>query len=418
MWNQLEHLGLDFLTKTEADVRNLCSYIAHKGEPIVGYYGAPYLNLHFGDAQLILRTRLSDKEQRLEAIGLDTHAAGSSIWDVRFSGVNIARRDADRLSRRCAIQSVSDGGGLAVVTIVNADVLPSFDAGETCRLQMIAFPLRIEYFEDGEAYAAAQPERGDGEKWLLADVALLPVGLLYNRDPRRDDFDSDDDLDDLTLIRGTVKALYHGVIQFNEEAHDVFIRCVIGTEYGDLEIVHTLDEVEEAQRDAIRVGATVYGTFTLSGDAAIYAYERGVVRDEANDLAILRATFAGADPERIRSVLAEDAVYRAGYNGAVYHGRDAIVARLKTVKEEGKSRCFAHMATITSVDEGGEPLPYGAGKRCIVLAYGSEDAYDTLAFADIDAEGRIAGLVTSGESRYHFRLDDPPAPEATFPSEG
>lgn len=410
MSNQLEHLGLDFLAETEEQMSALCSCIVQKGEPIVGYYGSPYLNLHFGDAQLILRTRRDDKEQCLEVVGLDTHVAGNSVWDVRFSGVNIARRDADPLSRRCAIRRASDGGGLAVVTIVNADVLPSFAEGETCRLQMIAFPSSIEYFEDGEAYAAAQPERDDGKKWLLADGALLPTGLLHNRDPRRDDFDSDDDLDDLTLIRGTVKALYHGVIQFDEEEHNAFIRCVIGTGYGDLEIVHTLDEVAEAQRDSIRVGATVYGVFTLSGDAAIYEYERGAVHSEANDLAILRATLAGADPERIRSVFAEDAVYRAGCSGAVYRGRDAIVERLRTVSEEGESRCFAHMATVVSVDEGDEPLPYGAGKRCLVLAYGDEDAYDTLAFADIDEEGRIAALVTSGESRYHFRLDDPPRP--------
>lgn len=410
MSNQLEHLGLDFLAETEEQMSALCSCIVQKGEPIVGYYGSPYLNLHFGDAQLILRTRRDDKEQCLEVVGLDTHVAGNSVWDVRFSGVNIARRDADPLSRRCAIRRASDGGGLAVVTIVNADVLPSFAEGETCRLQMIAFPSSIEYFEDGEAYAAAQPERDDGKKWLLADGALLPTGLLHNRDPRRDDFDSDDDLDDLTLIRGTVKALYHGVIQFDEEEHNAFIRCVIGTGYGDLEIVHTLDEVAEAQRDSIRVGATVYGVFTLSGDAAIYEYERGAVHSEANDLAILRATLAGADPERIRSVFAEDAVYRAGCSGAVYRGRDAIVERLRTVSEEGESRCFAHLATVVSVDEGDEPLPYGVGKRCLVLAYGDEDAYDTLAFADIDEEGRIAALVTSGESRYHFRLDDPPRP--------
>lgn len=418
MANQLEHLGLGFLAESKKQVRALYSYIVEKGEPINGYYGIPYLNLHFGDAQLILRTHRDDKDRCLEVAGLDTHVAGSCVWDVRFSGVNIARKDADPLSRRCAVQRVSDGGGLAVVTIVNADVLPSFDEGETCRLQMIAFPSLIEYYEDGEAYAAAQPEDSDGKKWLLADGALLPTGMLHNRDPRRDDFDSDDDLDDLTLIRGTVKALYHGVLQFGEEEHNAFIRCIIGTEHGDLEIVHTLDEVAEAQQDAIRVGATVYGVVTLSGDAAIYEYERGIVRNEANDLAILRATLAGADPERIRFVFAEDAVYRAGYNGAVYRGRDAIVARLKTVGEESESRCFAHMATITSVDEGDEPLPYGVGKRCIVLAYGREDAYDTLAFADIDAEGRITGLVTSGESRYHFRLDDPLAPEKAFPSEG
>lgn len=85
---------------------------------------------------------------------------------------------------------------------------------------------------------------------------------------------------------------------------------------------------------------------------------------------------------------------------------------MKYVAEAADSKHFAHLATIVSVDEGDEPLPYDVGKRCIVIASGEEHNYETIAFADIDAEGRICKLVTSGNSRYHFHIDEKPKPKA------
>lgn len=411
MANFMEHLGLDFLVETEDQVRGLWGYIAQEGKAITGYYGYPYLNQHFGDAQLILRTIRNDEEKRIEVVGMDTHSSGNCVWEVYLSDMNITRKDADVMERRCVVKRKSDGGGMAVVNIVNADVLPSFDEGTELKLQMIAFPAFIEYFKDEDEYASVQPESRNGKKWLLSDGTMMPTGLMRNRDPESDEFESNEDLDDLMLIRGTVKKLYHGVFELGGEKHNAYLRCIIGTEHGDLEIVHTIDEVKEEHRDNIRVGATVNGAFTLSGDAAIYEYDQGIVLDEANDLSILRSTFAGADPERIRFVFAEDATYLAEYNNTTYTGRDEIVDRLKYVTESADSKHFAHLATIVSVDEGDEPLPYDVGKRCIVIASGEEHNYETIAFADIDAEGRICKLVTSGNSRYHFHIDEKPKPK-------
>lgn len=396
-------LGLGFLTETEEEVRSLWGYMAKHGTAVTGYYGSPYVNQHFGDAQLILRT--IRQEQCLEVVGMDTHAAGSCVWEGRISGMRIARRDADRMERRCVIHRESDGGGLAVVNIVNADVLPSFMAGEKIRLQMIAFPTFLEYFGDEEAYIAAQTEDSDGEKWILSEGAMLPAGLMRNRNPNSDDFETDEDLDDLMWIRGTVKALYHGVFELEGEKRNTYMRCIIETAYGDLEIAHTLDDVQKEQRKNIRIGATVAGVFTLSGDAAIYEYEHGFVLNEQNNLTILRDTFAGEDPERIRWVLAENASYHAEYNSMTYTGRAAIINRLKDVIETSGVQRFAYLATIISVDEGAERLPYAAGRRCIVIAAEEEHRYESIAFVDLDENGCISRLVTTQNGRYHFRLD-------------
>ena len=414
MANFMEHLGLDFLVETEDQVRGLWGYIAQEGKAITGYYGYPYLNQHFGDAQLILRTIRNDEEKRIEVVGMDTHSSGNCVWEVYLSDMNITRKDADIMERRCVVKRKSDGGGMAVVNIVNADVLPSFDEGTELKLQMIAFPAFIEYFKDEDEYADAQPESRSGKKLLLSDGTMMPTGLIRNRDPESDEFESNENLDDLMLIRGTVKKLYHGVFALGDEKHNAYLRCIIGTEHGDLEIVHTIDEVKEEQRDNIRVGATVNGVFTLSGDAAIYEYDQGIVLDEPNDLLILRSTFAGADAERIRYVFAEDAVYLAEYNGTTYSGRDAIIDRLKFVAKEANDKYFAHLATITSVDDGDEALPYKAGTRCIVLASGEENNYESIAFVEINDDGRISKLVTSSNSRYHFRVDEKPRYKTPF----
>ena len=79
MANFMEHLGLDFLVETEDQVRGLWGYIAQEGKAITGYYGYPYLNQHFGDAQLILRTIRNDEEKRICYVAA-TRAKETLIW--------------------------------------------------------------------------------------------------------------------------------------------------------------------------------------------------------------------------------------------------------------------------------------------------------------------------------------------------
>ena len=73
----IENLGLGFLVDDEENAQLLSAIISEQGKAIKGYYGLPYLNKHFGDAQFIMRTRWNDEEKRLEVSGIDTHCAGS-----------------------------------------------------------------------------------------------------------------------------------------------------------------------------------------------------------------------------------------------------------------------------------------------------------------------------------------------------
>ena len=119
MANFIEKLGLEFLTETEEQVISLTNFIAQNGKPIIGYSGFPYINHHFGDAQFILRTEIDPEQKHFEIIGMDTHSSGNCVWDVRLTGMNVTRKDADALERRCVVER-TDGGSLTVVNIVNA----------------------------------------------------------------------------------------------------------------------------------------------------------------------------------------------------------------------------------------------------------------------------------------------------------
>ena len=408
----LEDYGLDYFTEDEDTFRALMMLVAQDGKAITGYYGLPYLNLHLGAVQLIERIDRNE-EGNYEAAGLDSHLSGNQIWTVRVHGASIDRTDGDALQKRVLV-SRADGDGMAVVNLVNADVLPSYLEDDLITMQMIGLPRLMEYFEDEDAYTDSLPPMESGKKLLLEDGSVFPTGFMRNRMVDSPEFESDEDLDDLTNIRGTVKALYHGKFRFQGQEENLFIRCVIDTQFGPLEIVHTYDQIAEAQRGSIRKGAIVNFYGILSGDVAINEYENGIVRDEEHNLAALRYAFVKGDPERLRSILADNASYRAESDDLLFQGAGEIIKRIRYVQscnQEEKDRYYAHMATICAVDGN---AAYAPGKRCVVLAHGGENRYESIAFIEVDEAGLIESIVTSTDARYRFVLDEKPEKRSVF----
>lgn len=410
----LENYGLGFIAEDEKTINGFMAQIAKEGEAITGYYGLPYLNHHYGDVQTILRTDYREEGDGLTVTGLDTHARGSAIWECRLNSFDINLKDSDKLSRRVMITRLDGSGGMAVVTLVNADVLPSFMEDDVIKMQMIGFPELIQYFADEDAYAEVQPTMPGGQKLLLSEGSVFPSGFMRNRNPEDPNFESDEHLDDITNIRGIVKGFHIGKFAIGEESHDNFIFCDVDTEFGPLQIVHTVEQVEEAQRKNMKAGAIVSFYGLLSGDVAIYEYEKGVVRDAAHDLAALRYVFSGNDPERIRSILSDDCVYLARYNRLSFTGPDEIVERLKIVQRDNTEKHYVHPATIAAIDQGETELTYPVGTRCLVIATGKETNYESIAFIDVNDDGNVCRIETSIEPRYHFTIDEKPKKKSLF----
>jgi len=400
-----ENFGLDFLNESEDTLSALVKCVLSEGKAITGYSGLPYFNRHFGDVQVIARVGKRE-DGTLEVTGLDMHSAGRCVWDVRLSGIAIDRKNADKMEKRCVVNK-KDGSGMAIVNIVNADVLPSFREDEEITLQMVAFPEAIHYYENEEEYERA--EEAKGSKFLAKNGGVVPTGFLHNRNPENDDFDSDDHLDDLTLMRGTVKTIEYGSFGFAGKKENTYILTRIETEFGDVEIVHSVDDVDEDEEKNIKVGAEVSGVFVLSGDAAIYEYENGVVFDEEHDLIVLRDALEGTYVDRLYRIMTDDTRYLSENTGADITGREKIIEKIKEISKNAKDAgtpCFAQCATIISVDEGEEELPYGVDKRCLVLSYTEKDNYEAIGFIETDDDGRISKFVISTNSRYHFCIDE------------
>lgn len=395
----IENLGLEFLAETDEDITALAGAICSEGKLIQGYYNTPYINREFGSAQLIARTTRTG-EKSLALSGLDVHVVGSTVWTFGISH-ETRSSDDDVLSRRVVAHKLDDGTGIAVIDLVNADVLPGFMEQDEITAQMIGFPILIDYYKDEEAYADDQPEMLNGRKMLLADGSVFPAGLMSDNENKSKD-------DEATmLIRGTIKSAYWGSVEFGEEKWPSFIKVIINTQFGDLEIVHTEDQIKEEQKELIKVGSVVNGLFRLSGDVAIFDYQKGYIKDFEHNLALMRYTLQKGDAERLGSVLSEDAEYYSEWSGESYYGKDAIIDRFIEVREANTHRpFFAHFATITEIVDGEENVDHSVGDRCIIIAMETEDNLESICFVDCNEENEIVKIDVTRNPRYRFKMDE------------
>ena len=388
----LSNLGMEIFTEDENSYCNLIKYVIRNGKVICGYYGLPYINHHWGDVQLVTRSA-PGKDDALKAIGLDTHCAGWYCWDVRIVSALKDKDNDDPLSKVLMVKGM-DGSGIAAIHVVNADVLPSFAEEEIIKLQMIAFPQTISYYPDRESFEEAVAPSKDGNKYMIGENMAFPIGIFNDTD--------DMHIKTLTQIHGTVKEVLWGNVEFEETNAQTFVSCHVETQFGDIEIIHTPDAVDEAQRKHVRAGATVDCMCYLSGDAAIHEYEKGIVLNHENHLKLLSYTMAKGDPERLRSVLANDFVYHSEASGKHFDCIDEFIDCTKCIHEKGRG-CHPHYATITESIEDGYPV----GTRCLALSYGSDENYSSVVFIDMNEENKIQRIFLSSDPHYRFRIDTP-----------
>lgn len=410
----LENMNLKEFGEDEETIGGLLAVTVEKGNVRPGYSGNLYFNYEPGDAQFVARVQVNKAEEKLEAVGLDAHAAGHGIWDVVVSDVEVDFKEKDPLQKRIAVKGLN-GKGCAVLTLVNADILPSTNAGDRLRLQVAAFPITLHYFRDEDEYTDSLERDKFGQTFGLEDGALLPVGLLHNGNPEKAEQENAEDVSlGYMLVKGTVKALVKGKLQFTEEEWEPFIRCVIDTQFGELEIVHSYQQIPEEQRDNFDEGAVVSCLCLLSADPGIQEYADGAIYDEEHDLLLYKDAVIRQSSNRMVGAIAEDAVYST-QSGKFFEGKANVIDRMKYVDEARKAKNLharGIMATITHPEEPTAELEYCKGKRCLILCYEEDKySYGAIAFIDTDGDGKISRLTVSTDSGYRFDLDDDYAQE-------
>lgn len=395
----LKNYGLEFLTEDEDMFMGFLAYLVKEGKEITGYYGMPYFYKSMGNVEFWVRAE-RDEEGNLSVSGAGAHCGGACVWDVVHSGIDITPKDASKLERIIMVHRKDGRSGLLPIDMITADVLPSFLKGDHIKVQVIAQPLSINYYANEDEYKEAQPEDENGEKWMIGNGSLLPMSFLYNHAPERYEQGKDYESDSYIQFNATVTGLYHGTFEMGDKEGDMFIRCFADTEYGELEFDHSREQVPEEQRRNIKIGSVISGVCILSGDVAICEYERGAIRDFEHDLRLLRYTFVKGEAERLRGILSETAIYETDKS---YSGRDQIIERIDFVHENTKKEYFAHLATITEADHPDYPV----GTRCIVLASGGENNYESIAFITVNDDGLIEKIKISRDGGYRFKIDAP-----------
>lgn len=405
MANKLENFGLEGFVEEEESLMGLIGYVIEKGSAVASYYGTPYFFKAAGDVDFYLGTNLRE-DGNLQMSDFITHGSNRCVWNVKHTGIELTPPKTAGLVRSAIFCGDGEKDGIIPIEVITADVLPSFMEGEKYSIQVTALPVDINYFADEDDYSDSQPTADDGNKWLLSVGTLAPLHFLYNHSKSTYEKGKEYESDILVSFAAKVKNVFYGEFNSFGEEYKTFIRCLVDTEFGELEFAHTLEQVPQENRKNIKVGSIISGLCIISGDVAIYDYKDGIVKNFDNNLRLLRYTMAGGDPLRLKSVLADNAVYETDTGGMKYDGPQKIIDKFIYIHENREEKYTTYYATIVKTDI--DNMEYPVGTRCIVLAAGdAEDDYESIAFIDVNDDGMITRIKVSRDCKYHFRIEQP-----------
>ncbi len=363
---KFENFGLMDLVARPEDAFRLASLAMAEGQRIRGYRG-DYFRCYVGDATVVVRAMPDPDSGEDQLLGMDTHAASPCLWNVTVER-DVTAPDADPLSRQVLVRGET-GKDTAVVSLVCADVLPALKSGTPLRMSVVGFPLRVVYSDDGcEPVVEAQ--------------------------------------EDTVLLQGQVTDVAVGETYFGMEPLTRFIRTVVATPLGPVELCHLAEMVPEEQKDLVRVGATVSAFCVLSGDVAVGDYAAGILYGEKPDLTCLREAFLAEDAGRLRPILHSQCQCRMEHMDLAVQGAEETIAALQGMMDAvGSSGVDVDFGRITGVDDGEDGARL-AGRGCLLLGDTAYPGYYALlCLIETDSVGRIRQVTVTNDQRYEFEQD-------------
>ena len=261
------------------------------------------------------------------------------------------------LSRRVLVRC-EDGGDLAAVDLLCADVLPDLREGDALRLNMAGFPLRISY-DEGESTGVVETQQ------------------------------------DTVLLEGAVIDAKVGETYLGMEPLTRFVSVTVSTRMGDIELCHPMEMVPEDRRELVKPGAVVSAYCVLSGDAAVNEYAGGVIFDGARDLTVLSAFFRDGSLDRLGPVLRSDCACTFLENRQ--EGLENALALLNVVREDLTAAGLNRTARGTVTSEGSR------GRKCLLL--GNERGWAFLCLLELDSLERVREITITNDPKWDFEVD-------------
>lgn len=256
MPHMYENLGIGQIFEDNDTATGIIGYVAKKGKVFPGYGDTTYIYKDTGSSELWLTiTKKEDGQKVLDCV--HTHGGNRLIWELVHNGIEINSKDSSDAEHIAMFEKADGTGGMIPIDVINADVLPSFMDGDRIKLQVIAYPLEINYYKDEDEFAEAQPEDEHGKKWLVNTGALLPLHFLSNHIVKEDGTEDSEqyDTDMLVTFSAKVTRLYGGTFAIEGNGISSYICCFADTDFGELEFDHSVEQVPEEQRKNIQEGA-------------------------------------------------------------------------------------------------------------------------------------------------------------------
>jgi len=414
-WN-MHCYGIKGMAESRDDHMSLLAYMAGEAKPIPAYSGH-YLNYYMKSVQFCLQAKRTE-EKHYDICGSDTHNTDTRVWACKVKSVLKSDRDP-LMSKRLLVTSLDDDS-MAVIELINADILPNYDEDDIIRFQVIAQGIRAKYYLDEEQYHQAEgfdikpghPTLKPG-RMSAAMGSLLPFGFLNQHLVReegkpRPEVDYDEDL--LVQVTGIAKAFAVKDVVFEGELMTQYVSCLIDTPFGELPLVHTFDEVPEELRDNLKAGAVVTAVCTLSGDVMIHDYENGIILNTENNLKLFKSAFGGKEQwPRLYPVLDEKCHYNSEGSNKEIIGRDEIIAflaereKVQNTPELTYHACYGKLLE-PKCDE--FLLAHKEGEHVVVLWQGEERSYEAIVFLHNNENGMVDDIYLCKDSRYVFRTYD------------
>lgn len=394
----LKCLGLDSVMESDEALTGFLSYLAAEGK-YIPTYGSDHIDFRkiTGYPEFIVTTIPDEKEKTLKFSDFYTHCCGPDKWTFRITDTLVNK---PLEGKRQILASPIQHEGMCIVNIAQPDIVPSYFSGECIDLQVVAFPYDIKYYKDEEEYESNETVDCKLGKLCNAVGSVLPVAFLNNHHESGEP----DETDDIMAISGKVISVHKGMVDIGGEEVFAFIDCYIDTFFGRLEIAHTLDQVDEAQRDNIKPGSVVCGLFVLSGDPMVDEYSDGAVFDREHILRYLGTvmTEKETDTKNLGKYLSDDCTYYSETTGSTVQDKEEIINHIEYVKTSRSKPYDINCATIIGSYENAE---YPEGQRCLLLSAKDADDYESIVFADFDEEDKISRIYICTDAEYKFESD-------------
>jgi len=256
-----EHFGINQLLENDG-LSAFYRFALKQGVHDVGSSGMIYAECQFKAMQMIVGYR-STNEAKYDLRSIHLHAFGHCIWNPVVMGPLKSNNIENNIVRYAFTRD--DGMGVAVVHLLKFDTLPSICRGDHLKMQMVAFPEFLGYYEDEKAYVQKEQDH-----FIIGDGAVAQVQTFYPAEPDYIYEGEEARLEDLLFIRGTVLESVAGYVGVKEVEEDYpFVKTTISTRFGPLDIIHSFDEVSEEQYELMKPGSIVAGVFKLQGKVLI-----------------------------------------------------------------------------------------------------------------------------------------------------